>query len=98
MSIDNVRELVMPNDPAALKKIKDAIGEISNAMARIAGEKDYIKEALKAVSEEYELDKKVLAQIAKAYYNANKDEVISEAEKFQEAYDKIFPETNRNVS
>lgn len=97
MSIDTVRELVMPNDPIALKKIKDGIQEIANAMARIAGEKDYIKEALNAIAEEHALDKKVLAQVAKTFYNANKDQVVAEAEQFQEAYDKIFPETNRNV-
>lgn len=90
------RQLILPTDPAALKKIQDGIKEISSSMFRIAGEKDYIKEALNAIAEEYELDKKVLAQVAKTYYNSNKDEVIAEAEKLEETYDRIFPELPGN--
>ena len=44
---------VMISNPADRKKIKDALQEISDAMTRIAAEKDLIKEIVADVSDNF---------------------------------------------
>lgn len=56
------------SSPADRKKIKDAIIEISDSMTRIAGERDFINEAVKAIADEFELSKKDLKKMARIYY------------------------------
>lgn len=66
---------VLPSDPAARKKILDGLQEISNAFTRIEGERDYIKESIKMLAEEYEIKKPVLRKLAKLYHTQSaKDE------------------------
>jgi len=56
------------SSPADRKKIKDAIIEISDSMTRIAGERDFINEAVKAIADEFDLSKKDLKKMARIYY------------------------------
>lgn len=56
------------SSPVDRKKIKDAIIEISDSMTRIAGERDFINEAVKAIADEFELSKKDLKKMARIYY------------------------------
>ena len=41
-----MNNLIIPTSPADRKKIRDAMTEISNAFARIEGERSYVKEAV----------------------------------------------------
>jgi len=59
------------SSPADRKKIKDAIIEISDSMTRIAGERDFINEAVKSIADEFELSKKDLKKMARIYYKQN---------------------------
>lgn len=53
------------------KKIRDSLQEISNSMTRIAAEQDFIKEEINAISEQYEIPKKLVAKLAKIYFKQN---------------------------
>jgi len=59
---------VVISNPADRKKIRDALQEINNSMTRIAGEKDFIKEAIAELSKNFEIDKKTLNRMAKVYH------------------------------
>ncbi len=47
------QDIVVPSNPADLKKLKDGIEEITNSMTRVDGEKEYQKEAIEELSEQY---------------------------------------------
>lgn len=71
-------------------ELRGVMQEISNSMTRIAGEKDYIKEALTAASEKYQLNKKYLRRMAKVYHQNNFTDEVSEMEEFQKLYETII--------
>jgi len=66
-----VQTLVMPSSPDDRKKIMDAMGEISSAMTRMEGEKDYIKETLNDLSEKFQIPKKLLNRFSRVYHKQN---------------------------
>lgn len=90
MSIIQTDAFIMPNDPATIKKIKDAIHELSASYTRVEGEKDFQKEALTELSKETDIPKKHLAKSAKLFHKSNKDAVVAENESSFELYDRIF--------
>ena len=59
---------VMISNPADRKKIKDALQEISDAMTRIAAEKDLIKEIVADVSDNFQMEKKTVNKMARVYH------------------------------
>lgn len=72
------------------QKLKSTIHEISNSMTRIDGERDFIREAIKAASEEHGIDKRVLRKIARAYHKQNFSEEVATAEEFEVQYTNVL--------
>ena len=70
-------------------ELRGVLQEISNSMTRIAGEKDFIKEAILAASEKYQMNKKILRKMAKVYHQNNFTDEVSEMEEFQKIYESI---------
>lgn len=93
MSVIDTEQFVLPSDPATIKKIKDAVFEISASYTRVEGEKDFAKEAIKALAEETQIPKKHLTKIAKLFHKSNKDAVAAENESTVELYDRVFETT-----
>ena len=48
------------SNPVDRAKIKKMLGEVSNSMTRIEGERDLIKETIKEMSQEFNLSKRQL--------------------------------------
>mgnify|MGYP000894873908 CR=1 FL=1 len=82
--------LVLPSDPHALSEIRNCIKEISNAMSRAEGEKDYIKSAIEDICEKYDLPKGEISALANAYHKDNRGEIVAKAQTLDENYDKLF--------
>ena len=80
----------MPTDPIILKKLKDCIQEMSDSMTRIASERDFIKEAIKANSEELQIDKKVIRSLAKVYFKDEMRKKIGETDDLAALYSVVF--------
>lgn len=76
-------------NPETLKKIKDSITEICNARHRILGEKEFIREATKAVVEEHKLDKKLFNKAVDVYFNQNYQSVQAQHEEFEIFYETL---------
>jgi len=53
------------SNEADRKKLLDAVQECSNSMTRMDGEKDFIKEAVKKVSDDLKLPKQVVQRLVK---------------------------------
>lgn len=71
------------------KELLGVLKEISNAMTRTEGERDFIKEAIKDAAEKYQMNKKVLRRMAKVYHKNSYSDEINEMEEFQKLYETI---------
>jgi hypothetical protein len=85
----------LPSDPAARKAIKKCMDELSASMARIDGERDFIKEAIDNICEEYEMSKKTFRKLAKVYHKQNFSKEVAEHEEFETMYEQLTGETTR---
>ena len=83
----------LPSDPAARKAIKKCMDELSASMARIDGERDFIKEAIDNICEEYEMSKKTFRKLANVYHKQNFSKEVAEHEEFETMYEQLTGET-----
>ncbi|CAB5221821.1 Double-stranded DNA-binding protein [uncultured Caudovirales phage] len=84
----------LPQDPAARKAIKKCMEEISASMTRTEGERDFIKEAIANICEEYELNKKTIRKLARTYHKQNFSREVAEHEEFETMYEQLTGETS----
>ena len=77
------------SSPADRKKIKDALHEISGSMTRIEAERDYIKEAIKELADEFKLSKRTLNKMARVYHKQNYSQEVANHEEFEGLYETI---------
>ena len=82
--------VIIPSSPADVKRIKDCIIEISNAMTLIQAQKDFIKEAVKLCVEDVEIDKKHLKKMATIYHKQNLSEILGEIEDVEALYEGVM--------
>ncbi len=78
---------------AERKRVRDALQEISNAMTRIEGERDFIKEAKAKLVEDQLVDKKVLNRMVKVYHKQNYAEERQTDNEFQDIYEIVTGQT-----
>jgi hypothetical protein len=72
-----------------LGKVKKGLQEISDSLTRAEAERDYVKDAIKAIADENGLQKKIVAKMAKVYHKQNYSEVVAESDEFQTMYEKV---------
>lgn len=77
------------SSPADRQKIKKMLGEVSNSMTRIEGERDLIKETIKEMSQEFNLSKRQLNRMAKVYHKQNFSREKEEHSEFEDLYTSI---------
>ena len=86
--------MALPSDTFGKKVIKDAMLEISGAMTRIEGERDYIKESIAKVCEDFEINKKTFRKLVNTYHKQNFSKEVAEHEEFEKMYEDLTGETN----
>jgi len=84
----------LPSDPAARKAIKNCMDELSASMVRTEGEREFIKEAINTICEEYEMNKKTFRKLAKVYHKQNFSKEVAENEEFVTMYEQLTGETS----
>lgn len=72
--------LVLPSSPDDRKRLMNGVDEIINCLARIKGEQEQKKEIIAHLSEEFDIDKKLLTKAATTIYNDNYQKVAAENE------------------
>jgi hypothetical protein len=77
------------SNPADRAKIKKMLGEVSDSMTRISGERDLIKETIKEMSQEFNLSKRQLNRMAKVYHKQNFTREQEEHSEFEDLYTSI---------
>jgi hypothetical protein len=70
--------IVIPSDPAALKKIKGMVTEATDCLLRGAAEKEALKDIIAAISEEFDIPKSFISKLVRAQYNADFDKVATD--------------------
>ena len=78
------------------KAIADLCNEMSASMTRAAGERDFQKEAIKNIADQYELDKKMLRKIARIFHQSKFSTVQEENNELESMYQTVF-ENNKEV-
>ena len=74
----------------AKKAIKGLVGEVSGAMTRMEGERDFIKEAISAIAKDHDLDKKILSKMCKTYHKQRFHTEKQDNEQFENTYAEVF--------
>lgn len=72
--------LVLPSSPDDRKRLMNGVDEIINCLARISAEQEQKKEIIAHLSEEFDIDKKLLAKAANTLYKDNYQKVAAENE------------------
>ena len=78
------------------KAIADLCNEMSASMTRAAGERDFQKEAIKNIADQYELDKKMLRKIARIFHQSKFSTIQEENNELESMYQTVF-ENNKEV-
>lgn len=63
-----------------------ALKETSNSLSRAEGEREYVRESIKKISDELKLPKKMVSKLVKVHHKQNFDEEVAEQEQFQHLY------------
>lgn len=82
-------------DPDFAKAVKDFVNEMDASMFRVAGERDFQKEAVALIMEKFTLDKsykKILTKMARTYHKSNYATQKQDQEAFQKEYEALFGE------
>ena len=83
VSVNNI------SNPADRDKLLKVIRECSDSMTRMAGEKDFIKEAIGDISKQLQLPKKLVSRMVKVYYKQNYDEEVAVHDQFETLYETV---------
>jgi hypothetical protein len=86
---------MMPSNAADLKKIDSALQEISNSKTRIDAEQELIKDIVDTLHEDFQINKRLIRQLAKVWHMRNYAEEVTQQEDFQEAYEALVSVNNR---
>ena len=87
----------LPSDPAARTTLKKCMDELSASMTRTEGEREFLKEAINNICEEYEMSKKTFRKLAKVYHKQNFSKEVAENEEFETMYEQLTGETSLGV-
>lgn len=79
-------------NPKDQEKIRKMMTEISNSYTRISAERDLINETIQALSEDFEIDKKILRKMAQIFHKQNYTQVENEQEELSLLYESIVGE------
>lgn len=88
MSVDQIEVNVLSN-PADRQKLLNVLKELSASMARIEGERGFMKEAITDVAEQLQIPKKLVSKMAKVYHKQNYSEEVAIHEQFQTLYQTV---------
>ncbi len=75
--------------PEQRSKLMQVLKETSNALARVEGEKDYVREAKKSLVKDLGLPTKMVSKLVKVHHKQNFDQEQMEHEQFEKLYLKV---------
>lgn len=88
--MSDVFDLPQLNDPKVAEQVRKSLQDISDQMTLKEGYQAAITEAIKGVSEEHDIPKKVVRALSRAYHRQTYQTEVVEHELFEQAYEKVF--------
>ncbi len=88
----NIGNYVNIPDKDDAKNVAAVIKDIDNALLMIQSKRDYIKEAKKALKDDYDLTPASIALMIKLYHKQEADKHFDTQDELRELYDTLFPE------
>ena len=79
----------IPTNETERKKLKAMIVEMTNALSRIDGEREHMKDIAGVASEEFGLEKKIINKLARTMYKNNYADLQAENEHFEFLYEAL---------
>lgn len=83
-------DIIIPSNPADLKKLRDGVQEIANSLARMDSEREYQKESVAELAEKFNVDKKHIKRMAVDYHKDMFDKKMGEVEDYQQLYESVM--------
>ena len=81
--------VIIPSSEEDRKRIRNAMEEISNSYTRVESERDFVKDAINALSEEVDVPKNILRKMARIYHKQNMQDVVAEVEDIEALMESI---------
>lgn len=81
--------VIIPSSEEDRKRIRNAMEEISNSYTRVEAERDFVKDAINALSEEVDVPKNILRKMARIYHKQNMQDVVAEVEDIEALMESI---------
>lgn len=78
----------IPTNPADLKKIKEVVEDISNALTMIEDRRSYINDAKKALRDDYDFDNTAVSALIKMYHTDNVDVIHDQLDLYESVFKK----------
>lgn len=88
MAVQQLAINVLSN-PADKEKFLKVLKTCSDSLTRIDAEKELIREEIKAICEELQLPKRLVARMVKVYHKQNYDEEVAVHEQFETLYETV---------
>jgi len=82
-------DLIVPSSTADRDKLFKVIKECSGSLARVEGERTYIKEAIGDICKELNLPKRLVNRLLKVYHKQNFEEETVVNDQFQTLYETV---------
>lgn len=80
----------VPSNPKDRERLQGIIKELSTSMLRIESEREYQKEAVSEISDDLQIPKKTIKQMAKDYHNNQFDQNVDEFEEYRHLYETVM--------
>jgi hypothetical protein len=84
------QEVIIPSNPADLKKIKGMIEEAAHCFQRIADQNEALKDILDTIKEDFQIAPKYSRKMARAYYKNNFHDTQAEYQEFETLYESVL--------
>lgn len=81
--------VIIPSSPEDRRKVLEAMKEYSNSLTRIEAEKDFQKEVLDKIEEDFDLPKKYMRKVANIYHKQNLTEVVGQVNDIEDLYEAL---------
>lgn len=89
--------VVLPTNEVDRKKIMDGMREISDAYTRMDAEKEFVKEAIDALAQTYNLPKPILKKLSVTMHKGSIDKEAGMFEDFISLYETLTSSTKKET-
>lgn len=90
MSVFETQTFAVPTDPKEREKIAAVFKDMSDQLIKCEAMKEYVKEAKKALKEEYEMPLAVINRLFRLYHEDNAKVYFEEQKDIEIAYEMLF--------